>query len=39
MGGVYEIKNTYKILVEKRKKPLGKLGVGGRILFKWIVGN
>jgi hypothetical protein len=43
MGGAYsvhgEMRIAYKMLVVKPegKKPLGRPGVGGRILLKWIV--
>jgi hypothetical protein len=36
-----EMKNTYRILVgkPKRKRPLGRLGVGGSIILEWILGK
>jgi hypothetical protein len=36
-----EMVNAYKILVESLKRPLGRpdLGVCGKIILKWILGN
>jgi hypothetical protein len=36
-----EMRNAYKILVSKleEKSPLGKLGIGGKIMLEWILGK
>jgi hypothetical protein len=33
------MRNTFKVLVGKlvRRRPLGRKGVGGRIILKWIL--